>query len=128
MYYWERCATRGSPKNLYGNVMKTEIALPDNEAMLTRLSEIEWDFSAAKTAYLTHNLHPYPAKFIPQIPNALIQELSSSGETVADIFCGSGTTLLEALYLQRRAIGIDASPLAVLISRAKTTPLSGRRL
>ena len=104
--------------------MKAEIALPDNEAMLTRLSEIEWDFSSAKTAYLTHNLHPYPAKFIPQIPNALIQEMSSPGETVADIFCGSGTTLLEALHLQRRAIGIDASPLAVLISRAKTTPLS----
>ena len=104
--------------------MKADIALPVNNAMLTRLSEIEWDFSVANTTYLTHKLHPYPAKFIPQIPNALIQELSSAGETVADIFCGSGTTLLEALHLKRRAIGIDASPLAVLISRAKTTPLS----
>lgn len=96
----------------------------DNEASLARLEQIEWDFASAKTSYLTHNLHPYPAKFIPQIPNALIQELSSVGETVADIFCGSGTTLLEALQLKRNAIGIDANPLAALISQAKTTPLT----
>ena len=97
---------------------------PQREPAITRLEAIGWDFASAKSNYLTHNLHPYPAKFIPQIPNALIQELSSVGETVADIFCGSGTTLLEALQLKRHAIGIDASPLAVLISRAKTTPLS----
>ena len=87
----------------------------------TRLQAIEWDFATAKTGYLTHNIHPYPAKFIPQIPNTLINELSSAGETVADIFCGSGTTLLEALQLKHHAIGIDANPLAVLISKAKTT-------
>ena len=104
--------------------MNTDIAQPYSDALLTRLSEIEWDFSVAKTGYLTHSIHPYPAKFIPQIPNALIRELSSEGETIADIFCGSGTTLLEALNLKRRAIGIDANPLAVLISRAKTTRLS----
>lgn len=92
--------------------------------MLAGLKRIDWDFADAKTSYLTHGLHPYPAKFIPQIPNALIQELSSAGETVADIFCGSGTTLLEALQLQRNAVGIDANPLAALISRAKTTPLT----
>ncbi len=92
--------------------------------MLARLKEVDWDFPGAQTGHLTHALHPYPAKFIPQIPNALIQELSSPGETVADIFCGSGTTLLEALQLKRNAIGIDANPLAALISRAKTTSLT----
>jgi len=87
---------------------------------LGRLAELDWTFADAKTSYLTHGLHPYPAKFIPQIPNALIQELSSVGDTVADIFCGSGTTLLEALQLKRHAIGIDANPLSTLVSRAKT--------
>ena len=90
---------------------------------VSRLEAIDWDLASANTSYLTHNIHPYPAKFIPQIPNMLIQELSSVGDTVADIFCGSGTTLLEALQLKRHAIGIDANPLATLISRAKTTPL-----
>ena len=101
---------------------------PHEDAALARLERIEWDFASARTGYLTHNLHPYPAKFIPQIPNALIQELSSVGETIADIFCGSGTTLLEALQLKRNAIGVDANPLAALISRAKTTPLTSPEL
>ncbi len=104
---------------------ETARALPlDDTTAIERLEAIEWDFTEAKTGYLTHGLHPYPAKFIPQIPNALIQELSSVGETIADIFCGSGTTLLEALQLKRHAVGIDANPLAALISRAKTTPLT----
>lgn len=91
--------------------------------LLSALEEIDWDFPDAMTTYLTHGMHPYPAKFIPQIPNALIQELSSVGDTVMDIFCGSGTTLVEALTLKRHAIGIDANPLACLISNAKTTRL-----
>ena len=96
----------------------------DRPPAIAHLRAADWDLTAARTSYLTHSIHPYPAKFIPQIPNMLIQELSSVGDTVADIFCGSGTTLLEAIQLKRHAIGIDANPLATLISMAKTTPLS----
>jgi site-specific DNA-methyltransferase (cytosine-N4-specific) len=85
-----------------------------------RLRKIDWDFREAKTNYLTHGLHPYPAKYIPQIPNALIQEFSTVGCTVGDVFCGSGTTLVEAMLLKRNAVGLDANPLACLISAAKT--------
>lgn len=95
---------------------------------ISRLEAADWDLASANTSYLTHSIHPYPAKFIPQIPNMLIQELSSIGDTVADVFCGSGTTLLEALQLKRHAIGVDANPLATLISRVKTTPLAGPAL
>ena len=108
----------------YANGDAGFVAPDDGDPALARLEGIDWDFSTAKTGYLTHGLHPYPAKFIPQIPNTLIQELSSVGDTVADIFCGSGTTLLEALQLKRHAVGVDANPLAVLISRAKTSPLT----
>ena len=95
---------------------------PRSESLI-RLQSLDWDFTDAKTTYLTHGLHPYPAKFIPQIPNALIQELSSVGDTVLDCFCGSGTTLVEALLLKRNAVGIDANPLACLVSQAKTSRL-----
>jgi site-specific DNA-methyltransferase (cytosine-N4-specific) len=88
---------------------------------LDTLLQVDWDFKTVKTTYLTHGLHPYPAKYIPQIPHSLISELSKYGDTVADIFCGSGTTLVEANLLGRNAIGIDANPLACLISEAKTT-------
>ncbi|MGD1102145.1 MAG: DNA methyltransferase [Terriglobia bacterium] len=87
----------------------------------TRLRHVDFDFADSKTGYLTHGLHPYPAKFIPQIPETLIRELSSEGDTVADVFCGSGTTLVEALLMNRNAIGFDANPLACLITKAKTT-------
>lgn len=97
----------------------------DEYTALARLKARPWDFASVKTDHLTHGIHPYPAKFIPQIPSLLIEELSVPGDTVCDMFCGSGTTLLEALQLRRNAIGIDANPLATLISRAKTTPLGG---
>jgi DNA modification methylase len=87
----------------------------------SHLQHIDFDFAGSKTKYLTHGLHPYPAKFIPQIPEILIRELTSDGDTVADVFCGSGTTLVEALILDRNAIGFDANPLACLITKAKTT-------
>ena len=86
-----------------------------------RLDHIDFDFAGCETGYLTHGIHPYPAKFIPQIPETLIRELSTEGDTVADVFCGSGTTLVEALVLNRSAIGFDANPLACLITKAKTT-------
>lgn len=108
------------PESSLGNILPIESALPQ----LSSLERIDWDFTNAKTSYLTHGIHPYPAKFIPQIPNALIQELSSVGDTVGDIFCGSGTTLVEALTLKRNAVGVDANPLACLISNAKTTALT----
>ena len=38
--------------------------------LLGRLRSPDWDFRDATTDYLTHGLHPYPAKVIPQIPNA----------------------------------------------------------
>ena len=98
----------------------------DDEAALSRLLKIEWDFAYAKTGYLTHSLHPYPAKFIPQIPNALIQELSSIGETIADIFCGSGTTLVEARLSGRRSYGLDMNPLSVFVTDVKCRALALR--
>lgn len=86
-----------------------------------RVTALDLDFRGEATGYGTHSLHPYPAKFIPQLPNTLIREFTNPGDTVADIFCGSGTTLVEALLLGRNAIGVDANPLACLISTAKTT-------
>jgi DNA modification methylase len=74
--------------------------------------------------YLTHNLHPYPAKFIPQIPGSLIEIYSREGDLVLDPFCGSGTTLLEAILRGRRAIGVDVNPIATLVSRVKVTIFS----
>ena len=78
---------------------------------------------AKETTYLTHNFHPFPAKFIPQIPRILIEQFSEPGDTVFDPFCGSGTTLVESSLLGRNSIGTDINPISILASRVKTTPL-----
>lgn len=96
---------------------------PSYSDHIVKLQSINWDFHDANTNYLNHSIHPYPCKFIPQIPNTLIQELSSIGDTVIDPFAGSGTTLVEALRLGRNTIGIDANPLAELICRVKSTKI-----
>ena len=53
----------------------------------------DWDFKYADTQYLTHGLHPYPARMIPQIADQLMR-LYLDGKrnaVIADVFCGSGT-------------------------------------
>ena len=83
-----------------------------------------WEYAGAETQYLTHNVHRYSGKFIPQIAARVISLLTQPGELVVDPYCGSGTTLLESAVLGRRAFGLDLNPLAVLIARVKTTPIS----
>jgi len=85
------------------------------------LDNIDWNFKTTKTQYLSHTFHPYPARFIPQIPVTFIKLFTKEGETVLDPFAGCGTTLVEAFLHNRNAIGNDLNPLAVLISKVKTT-------
>ena len=101
--------------------------LREPKQVLARLSTVDWAFTEEDTSYLAHDLHPYPAKFIPQIPANLIAALSRRGELVWDPFGGSGTTALEALLLGRRVISSDINPLSTLITEAKCTALSPER-
>ena len=81
------------------------------------------DFHGADGSYGPHAWHPFPAKFPPQLPNFLIERLSEPGDVVLDPMAGSGTTLVEAVRLGRRAIGCDIDPLARMIAAAKLTPV-----
>ena len=69
-----------------------------NNYVRKSLNSIDWDFNDAPVNSGIHSIHPYPAKFIPQIPRKLI-EFFHSGDTsiVLDPFCGSGTTLIEII-------------------------------
>ena len=92
----------------------------DPASVFATLDALDWSFTNDDTGYLTHDLHPYPAKFIPQIPAHLVARLSVRGDVICDPFGGSATTAIEAVRLGRRAVSFDANPLCALIGRVKT--------
>jgi DNA methylase len=66
-----------------------------------------------------HGFHSYPARMHPLTARRLIESFSQPGDIVLDPFCGSGTVLVEARLLGRRALGVDANPLAVRLAERK---------
>ena len=71
--------------------------------------------------YLTHWIYPYRGKFHPQMIRALLNIVGAQrGWRVLDPHVGSGTTALEASLLGIDCIGVDISPLCVLLTRVKT--------
>src|SRR5437868_2105696 len=65
-------------------------------------------------------LHPFPARMAPEIAMAHIEGLPHNA-VVLDPMAGSGTVLWHAAIAGHPAIGFDLDPLAVLISRVRTT-------
>lgn len=82
------------------------------------------NFDGHNTLYATHGLHSYAAKCPPQLVRYGLHYYSKPGETVLDPMAGSGTTLVEARLMGRRAIGYDIDPLARLIAQVKSRVVS----
>ncbi len=93
-----------------------------------RRIDYSWDFRGENTKPYTHGFHNYPAMFIPQLARRLILNCSQTGDTICDIFCGSGTALVESRLLGRNAYGVELNPLAVFLAKAKTTPIKPEML
>lgn len=78
----------------------------------------------------THYLHSYPAKLLPHIAHFFLasNKLCRDDGLVLDPFSGSGTVALETCLSGRRAAYADTNPLARLITEAKLSAVSTRRL
>jgi len=72
---------------------------------------------------LTHGFHSYAGRMHPSTARTAIAALSKPGQRVLDPFCGSGTVLVESMAGGRVAVGVDASPLAILIAKVRSTLL-----
>jgi DNA modification methylase len=76
-----------------------------------------WSFPE-RGKWLTHK-GDYPGNWSPYIPRNVILRYSSEGNTVLDQFVGSGTTIIEAESLNRKAIGCDINVKALSITEKR---------
>lgn len=85
-----------------------------------------WAFEDFRsTEQWTHGYHRYPAKFLPNVVQKIIEEHSPANcRVIADLFAGCGTTLVEAKAHGISSIGTDINPVARLITKVKTTPIA----
>src|SRR3977135_1248044 len=81
-----------------------------------------WHRCAVHTECTLHQLSPYIGKIKSSIASTLIERYSSTGDTIYDPFCGSGTVALEAWLHGRSTIANDLSPYGSVITRAKLFP------
>lgn len=119
--YTDDVEIRGVVINIIRNFNFPTQKEPDGK--YKRRIDYSWDYRGEFTKSFTHCFHTYPAMFIPQIARRLIETYSQRGETICDIFCGSGTALIESRLLGRNAYGIDLNPLAIFLAKAKTTEI-----
>lgn len=78
--------------------------------------------SAQRQAHAIHEVS-YRACFKPQLPEFFISRLTKAGDVVLDPFMGRGTTPVQAALMGRTAVGNDANPLCVLMTRPRLRPI-----
>ncbi len=61
----------------------------------------------------------YPTQKPERLLDRIVRASSEPGDTVADLMCGSGTTLVAAAKLGRRFVGADVGDLAIETTRAR---------
>lgn len=114
--------------------MASKDTAQQDQLLIQKLKELPadfWDFKDADVKEYTHGLHSYPAMMVSPISRNIINLVKSirSIESLADPFMGSGTVLVEGMLSGINKIyGNDINPLALFLSRVKTTPLDISKL
>src|SRR3989339_302508 len=125
--YRDEVEIRGVVVKIIRN-LESQIEKEQSNEKYTRRIDYSWDYRGENIKTYTHGIHSYPAMFIPQVARRLLETYSKEGDTICDIFCGSGTALVESKLLGRNAYGIDLNPLAIFLAKAKTTPINPQKL
>ncbi len=125
--YRDEVEIRGVVVKIIRN-LESQIEKEQSNEKYTRRIDYSWDYRGENTKTYTHGIHTYPAMFIPQVARRLLETYSKEGDTICDIFCGSGTALVESKVLNRNAYGIDLNPLAIFLAKAKTMPINPQKL
>ncbi len=71
-------------------------------------------------AYAFHNLYPYKGKFYPRVVRTLINAFKlNHNSLLLDPFNGSGTATHEASLMGIKSVGIDVTPMGIILSELK---------
>lgn len=98
---------------------------------LKNLPDDYWDFKNEDVREYTHGIHNYPAMMVCPISRNIIRIVNSIKhiDTIFDPFTGSGTVLVEGMLAGIKTVyGNDINPLALFLSKVKTTPLDINKL
>lgn len=75
-------------------------------------------------AYAFHNLYPYKGKFYPRVVRTLINAFKlNQNSLLLDPFNGSGTATHEASLMGIKSIGVDVTPMGVILAELKNNLL-----
>lgn len=78
----------------------------------------------SKVRGYTHRFYTYPGGFSPIFVESAIKTFTKKKDLVLDPFMGGGTSLIEAIRLNRKVVGIDLNPIAYFVTKVKITKLS----
>jgi hypothetical protein len=68
-------------------------------------------------------MHKFWARRPHNVFAELVAHYSKPGDIVLDPFCGGGVTVVEALSLGRKVVGVDVNPLAAYVTEMEARPL-----
>lgn len=77
----------------------------------------------SKTHTPMYLMHKYWARKPHNVVAEYIKHYSQEGDIVLDPFVGSGVTVIEALRLGRKAVGIDLDPISMFITQCTLMPI-----
>lgn len=106
----------------------------EDNKMIEKLKKLPldyWDFKDDDTKEYTHGLHNYPAVMVCPISRNIINLIREIRpiNALLDPFSGSGTVIVEGMVNGVPSVaGNDINPLALFLTKVKTTPLDCENL
>ena len=111
-----------------------ELKTKEDNKLIEELNKLPldyWDFKEDDTKEYTHGLHNYPAVMVCPISRNIINLVREIQPVTAllDPFSGSGTVVVEGMINGVPTVsGNDINPLALLLTKVKSTPLDCKKL
>ncbi len=102
----------------FGTKTKVVEVSSDTDTPVLRYFVNEFWTHAQRAGHALHEIS-YRACFKPQLPEFFINRLTDPTGTVYDPFMGRGTTPIQAALMNRHAVGNDANPMSIMMTRPR---------